>query len=246
METFRQAAARTFEDQTVEHLKNFAPKHYEVLGEAGMREVVRLGVERAGKYGFTDRRAVRFHVELMFLFGSFFDTDLQFPWAASILRDTTVDQLQRADLLHQETMKYLDQVAGPGNEYAIEALRRARAGLSKSWPPSSTGLEEVLARQMEITYPQKCQRLGEKTLAAAIRSGLESAQGHSVTSVDGRVLFVTLALTLGLGFAADPLFPWIHKTLNNTGIADPNQRAERLRSKALTYADRVLANLGSV
>ena len=41
----------------------------------------------------------------------------------------------------------------------------------------------------------------------------------------------------------DPHLPWIAGTLGNQAIADPNKRAERLYSKAMTYLDEVLNSL---
>ncbi len=48
---------------------------------------------------------------------------------------------------------------------------------------------------------------------------------------------------VGHGMARDPHVPWIAKTLNNAAIEDPNKRAERLHSKAMTYLDEILASL---
>src|SRR5215813_5278770 len=124
-DTFRQTALQKFEDEMVEHLKNFSPQHCKVAGEPSVRQVIRMGVEHARKYGLTNRGPVRFYVELMFMFGSYFDTDPQCPWASAVLMDPEkVDQTFRADRLYSATNKYLAEVSGPEHQYLIEAMRR--------------------------------------------------------------------------------------------------------------------------
>jgi hypothetical protein len=52
-----------------------------------------------------------------------------------------------------------------------------------------------------------------------------------------------MAFTLGHGFTSDPLYPWVHNTLLNAAIPDPDRRAERLCSKAKVYLNAVAGNL---
>ena len=83
MAALDRAALKAFEDELVRHLQDFDPKHTTVLDEDGVRQVIRLGMERAAKYGLTNRGPIRFYIELMFLFGSDFDTDPWLPWAGA-------------------------------------------------------------------------------------------------------------------------------------------------------------------
>ena len=85
MQAFAQNAKKQFEAETVPHISRFAPRQFEILGEKTIGQIVSLGIERAEKYGFTNRGPVRFYIELMFMFGSDFDTDPQYPWAAELL-----------------------------------------------------------------------------------------------------------------------------------------------------------------
>src|SRR5579863_8700811 len=97
IETFRRATLQQFEDRMVTHLQQFAPRHWRVMSEADGRKVIRLGIDRAAQRGFTNEGPVRFFIELMFMFGSYFDTDLQHPWATAILEDSAFpDQIARA------------------------------------------------------------------------------------------------------------------------------------------------------
>ena len=47
------------------------------------------------------------------LFGSAFDTDPQFPWAAEILQSAD-HQMFRAELLHEKANEYLERSPRPG------------------------------------------------------------------------------------------------------------------------------------
>ena len=245
MEVFEQAAIRNFEDEIVEHLKKFSPRHCEVIGDNGVREVIRPGIDRAEKYSLTNRGPVRFYIELMFMFGSDFDTDPQLPWAGKILNDPmAVDQMERADQVHKKTTDYLDNVAGPVNAYTLDALREIRRAASEDVRFSGQAFENGMLSQMKRIYPQKCNYVGDVPLRMLIQRGIELATTCSVTTTRGVALFVVLMFALGHGFSDDPLFPWASRTLKDPKIVDPDKRAQRLEAKAIAYLDRVLAYLG--
>ena len=78
MLVFEQDALRRFEDEMVVHSTDFSPL-CEVIGEGQLRVALRRAMARAGGYGFTYRGPIRLFIELMFLCGSAFDTDPQYP-----------------------------------------------------------------------------------------------------------------------------------------------------------------------
>src|SRR5438093_1018839 len=122
-----QAMVQSFEKEMGRHLRDFSPNHCDVIGDSGVHTVIQHGMKKAGTYGFSNRGPVRLYLDLMFMFGSEFDTDPQLPWAAGILRDVDVsDQMERAERLHSKSLEYSDAVAGPNFEYAKEAFARAR------------------------------------------------------------------------------------------------------------------------
>ena len=81
MLAFEQAALRRFEDEMVVHSKDFSPLLCEIIGEDQLRVAVRQAMARAAGYGFTYRGPIRLFIEMMFLCGSAFDTDPQYPAA---------------------------------------------------------------------------------------------------------------------------------------------------------------------
>jgi hypothetical protein len=244
MTSLERCTLTAFEEDMLAHLREFAPLHCKVIGESGVRDTIRLGIERAKRYGLSNRGPVRFYIELMFMLGSHFDTDPQMCWAAWILQGTWIaDQMERAERLREQTAHYLEQVAGVDNAYAVGAFRRLQHLSASAFPDPTADLEFQLMSGMKWVYPEKCAYLGDPPLLAVIDRGIRTAAGLGIAKPRGIALCVALAFAMGHGFADDPLFPWVAKTLSEPGIADPNMRAERLRAKATTYLERALGNL---
>lgn len=245
LEQFERDAFRRFEDDMVSHLKDFAPHHFGIIGDGGTRDVIRLGAARAANYGFTNRGPVRFYIELMFMLGSYFDTDPTLPWAREVLCDTLViDQMERADLLHEHLLLYLQKVAGPENQYIIKALQRMRGVTSEAVLATGGDFEETMLSHMRSVHPERCDHVGERPLKFLIQWAVAASNRSAIGTQRGRVLFVALMFAMGHGFANDPLFPWVRRTINDPRVADADKRAERLERKGLVYLERVLANLG--
>ena len=244
MTALEQAVLKTFEKEMVEHLKKFSPQHCEVMSEPRVRSVIQLGMARAKTYGFTNRGPVRFYLEMMFMFGTDFDTDPLLPWVAKILNDTAMpDQMKQADRLYEVLMDYVEKVAGPDNEYVNEALRRASLQRFEDLPLPAGNFEKEMIARLTANYPQKCEYVGESALRELIPLGVALANKHSVSMNAGKVFLIGLMFAQGHGFATDPQLPWIARTLTNPAITDPNKRIERLFSKTMTYLRHVLTSL---
>ena len=217
METFQKVALQRFEDEMVVHSQNFSPELCSVIGDAQLRFAVRFAMTRAKSYGFTNRGSIRLFIEMMFLFGSSFDTDPQYPWAARILADSS-EQMQRAKRLYEKIIDYQDKVSGPNAVNTIEALWNLSFLPTQPFNYNTNNFVSGMLQEMTSIFPQKAAYLGNEALQALIHSG-----GH--------------------GCSHDPLYPWIANTLLDEKIVDPAARAERLEKKALTWLNHVLANL---
>jgi hypothetical protein len=244
IDALEQSARRRFEDDMVAHIGAFAPRHSEVLGEEGIRRVIRLGMERSAAHGLTLRGPVRFYIESMFMFGSHFDRDPQLPWASEALADGAMsDEIARADLLYARAMKYAEAVGGPGACYQVEALRRLAQEDVEHLPDEEAMLDEYALSRMKVVYPQKWEYVGEPTMRLLVRSARELAGRLGLTSTLGKATLIGLMFALGHGSAEDPLYPWIGSTLAKSAVEDPDIRAERLFSKSQTYLKHVLSGL---
>jgi len=102
-----QASQGTLEERILAQLQAVWPQKHERVGLGALRHLVHRGTEAAERYGLADGFAVAVYVVLMFMLGSGFDTDPQFPWAAAILSDASpAGRATRADRLYDEAMAY--------------------------------------------------------------------------------------------------------------------------------------------
>lgn len=239
---FEQRARHAFEQEMVAHLAEFSPPLFKTLGEKPMLDIVRFGMARAEKqHGFNLRGPVRLYLEMMLLFGSYFETDPQYPWAAEILASLDSDQMRRAELLYDKILDYREKVAGPEDAYALKALRNISILAQHPLAISAEDFIPAMRREITRVYPQKAAYVGEEGIDALIRKGLDGARRQRFSTARGAALIVVLMLAFGHGCGADPLYPWIGKTLKDETLADPEARVKRLEKKALTWLEHVLA-----
>jgi hypothetical protein len=233
-EAFRQHHLQKFEDEMVEHLKKFSPHQCKMAGEPAVRQGIRLGIENAGKYGFTNRGPARFYLELAFMFGSYFDTDPQYPWARAVLTSAEkLDQAGRADRLYYQLSHYLEEVAGLDQKLRVDAHQRASQLRLKDIVRGQARDESVGLLVLSAVYPQKCDYLGAASLLRLIARSLEIADRVSLNNEEGRVLIALTAFFCGHQFLADPLFPWISASLREAG--SPQVRQDRLFKKMVSF-----------
>ena len=240
MKVFEAAALRNFEDEMVEHSKEFTPRLCEVLGEEQLRVALRQAMQRADAYGFTNRGPIRLYIELTFLCGSEFDTDPQYPALGEILNSGD-DQMQRAEKLFEEFDTFLENIAGFDAVNVFKALEALAKFARKPLNFSSENFDSQMAREMNLAFPQKVAYVGDEGITTLIHEGRTEAKAYGFPSVRGDALLVILKFAFGHGCTNDPLYPWISNTLNDKRIVDSSARASRLEKKALTWLDHVLA-----
>lgn len=239
---FGRAASQSFEDDIVGRLQRFAPHHAAGIGEDAVRLVVRDGITRAASYGFTQRGPVRFYLQLMFMFGSDFDTDPQWPrWTHDLLRSGSIaDQMGRANRLHRGLQDFLQRVAGPGNALARAAVYNFRrvAGEPLPFPPDQ--FTDGMLQQMREIYPERVDYVGRDALVALIEEAKVVAGRHGLTTPRGMALTCLLMFELGHGCFRDPLYPWIGRTTIETRHLDPEPRTRRLEGRTRAYMELII------
>lgn len=223
----------------MEHSKGFSPKLCKIIGDENLRDALRSAIRRAAGYGFTNRGPVRLYVELMFLCGSAFDTDPQYVPLGQVLR-ASGDQAERAELIHQGSLAYLAEVAGPGNVNVRDALKKLSVFAKAPIPFMLETLPSDLLREMARMFPKKFAYAGEAGLKALIEEGITEAKKYQFIGVRQTTLIVVLKFAFGHGCTQDPLYPWILRTLRDEKIMTAAARAERLERKALTWLAHVL------
>lgn len=239
METFRESALAAFETEMVVHCSGFSPRLCEVIGEEQLRVAIRQTIGRARFYGFTNRGPVCLFIEMMLLFGSAFDTDPQYPWAAEILKSHELDfQMQRARHLYKKTLDYLKKVVGPEDMFTLQALKPISALAQLPLPVSRENFISDMMREIAYVYPEKAAYVGNDALEQMIREGINEATAHGMATTHSMAIFCVLMFAFGHGCTDDPLYPWIARTLKDEKITGPATRTERLQKKAMTWLDR--------
>lgn len=246
MAAFRQTAIHNFENRMLEHLKEFFPRHCQILGAEQVRKVIRLGLEQAKQYDFDSERNVHLFVGLMFMLGSYFDQDPQLPWAANILTDENITNPNtRADRVHDRAMAFLNQVAGKDNQYLERALLNAHklpiSALSRSGDDRQIGFEDYMLKLLYALFPEKYEAVGDLNTRQLIRQGDQTARGHHLTGEQGIAFYISLMFLLGAGFDNDPQYPWATTVLNDASLTDPVQKADLLHQEAKAHLEKWLA-----
>jgi hypothetical protein len=240
MAVFEQAALRRFEDEMVAHSKDFAPTLCEIIGEEQLRVALRHAMARAARYGFTNRGPIRLFIEMMFLCGSAFDTDPQYPALSKVLRSSD-DQMDRAEQIHEGFLDYLERVSGPGAANVRKALRDLLTFARKPLTFSANDFVAGMLQEMTRAFPQKAVYVGEEALTALIHEGIAEARKYGFATVRPKAMVVVLMFAFGHGCTYDPLYPWISRTLSDPRIIDSAARAQRLEKKALTWLEYVVS-----
>lgn len=243
IEAFDEAARLRFEGKMVEHLAGFLPPLFKAVGEGPLRKTIRLGITRAGNYGLTHQEPVRLYLELMLLFGSYFDTDPQYSWAAeSLLKMDAGSQSERAERLFEKALEYQARVVGPQDDYASRVRRAIRFlfEMTRSQVSEKNFIPDMMQEVWRADSP-KAIYVGSEAIEALIHHGVEVAKSHRLTSVDGMRWVVILMLLFGHGCINDPLQPWISDALKNTDAGAPETRVECLRAETFAWLEQLLA-----
>jgi hypothetical protein len=85
------------------------------MDEAALHLMIEMGLESAKRYKITSKRGAAAYIGLMFMLGSSFNTDPQYPRASSILNNPSLgDEAARVKKLHEEAIAYLERLLSAG------------------------------------------------------------------------------------------------------------------------------------
>ncbi|MBX2808903.1 MAG: hypothetical protein KTR20_09770 [Cellvibrionaceae bacterium] len=236
MQVFENIALQKFEDDMLIHSKQFAPQRCDIIGDKQLRLVIRQAIDRASHYQLTLKGPVTLYIEMVFLFGSGFDTDPQYPEFHLRLTDSG-NQQQRAEALYNYVMHYQDTVYGPDNIYTYQALSQLTKQQLKIRP---NHFVDDLTIQLETFYPQKAIYATPNKIIDLVDFAKQQAQDYGFSSHGAQVLMVILMIAFGHHCTHDPLYPWIAHTLNNSQLSNTNDRAKLLGEKAKTWLTTIL------
>lgn len=234
MRAMERAVAAEFAEQIATHLFEFAPQHCRALGRARVVSIARDGIARARACGFERRGEVQLFVDLVFLFGSAFDSDPQYHWLHRFLDDSQSDAAARADALHAAAMDYIEKVAGLDRAAYREAMARAQQldfdRLAPDMDAQAMGM-----RYFRHVSPAKLGYVGEPALSALIAHAAASAQKLGATSGASTFRLAALMFVLGHGVLEDAQYPWVADLLADGEGMSADERIARIPSRAFAY-----------
>jgi hypothetical protein len=244
MRLLRLSALDLFKEDLLQHLSRFAPELHALRGDEVFRHLIDEGVARAARYGFTNRGPLRFFLECMLSYGAEFDTDVQIRGLQeSLVHQHANGQEWHADQAFAAIERYQIQTRGPGNDHAIQALRRLGPFLERLDSLADGSLETDLFALMARVYPQKFEFVGQERLRGLIAEARQEAARFNMATAAGAGLLCGLMFALGHGISRDALYPWVRTTLTQPPVQDAARRIERLRRKTRIYLKATLNNL---
>lgn len=91
-------------------LRRIWPERVDELGEEPLAQLIRRSYEAAHHSGLAARHDLAIYLVCAFLFGSGFDRDPQYPWAAAALSAASGDGARRAERLYHEGLSWLGRM----------------------------------------------------------------------------------------------------------------------------------------
>ena len=232
-----QASVDNFVLEICEHCKEFAPGLVEPMSDEELVEAVRHGMERAETYGFDKRGPVRFFIDMMISFGTGFDTDPQYPWAAEILsRHGEMEQMALSDELHAKSMDAFNIVFGPDNETSKRSIRQMMDRIEGGIQFKRDNFRQEMLILLKDIHPLKFDLVGEDALSTLIDQAIARGRDrYGFKAPRSMALMVMLMFALGHKFDQDRFHPWVSHTLQGEPPENPDDLAVMLERRALTW-----------
>ena len=242
MDIFKSAAFKRFEDDMIEHIKEFFPNHFRIAGEPTIRKVVQYGIERSNTYGFVTERNMCLYITVMTILGSNFDKDFFFPWAPEILKEENkLNPSDRADKLADTALDFMKKIAGQNNADMNRAFLKLRKEHPKIITRRPSDDFTVYTKDfLRNLFQKKYMTLGEAIIDRLIRHGIKTTADYNITNQNGQLLLIVLMFFMGTACDREPFLPWLSKVLNDPTPQDQNEKVKRFYQESVNYLEKWL------
>ncbi len=243
MKALEQVALKDFEDDMVEHIKEFFPNHYKTIGESQIRKVIQYAIERGEVYGFTTHRNVCLYLNNMLILGSNFDVDPQYPWAAEILNEKSdiITEI-RIDKLSDKTLEVFSDIAGTKHIHLNRAFLKLQKDTEQVVSKSINGnLKDELHNRLKKIFPSKYEVVGEQNINKLVECGFDDSKYYHLKNESNVLIYIIFMFMLGRGFNKDPQFIWAEETLKDPSLIDDSEKIDVLCQKAKAHLNEFLA-----
>lgn len=103
------ASSDDYESAALAHLETLFPHKCAIVGNANLKNLIQAGLKRAPAYGIIGKTDMAMYTGMMFLLGTFFDIDPQFPVAETILNDPELrSPSEKLEKLRTQAMRLLE------------------------------------------------------------------------------------------------------------------------------------------
>jgi hypothetical protein len=224
MQRIEAVMLNSFEGRVLEHIRQYFPTHWRVIGPQQMQQVVSSGLKRARDGGYPAERDGYMFVTLMLFFGSHFADDPQYPWLAATLNSNApAESSVRLENAFDAAMAFLSEAGGPHHEHRIEAYARARTTLLQELESAPQISSDYVLNTLKWIWPQKYQLVGERDLRRLMQSVVKKGASRGVGSSDSALVRVVASFLFGHGIAEDRQFPAL------AGVLSQQSNSRQLR-----------------
>lgn len=241
IDVFKETALKQFEDEMVEHVQDFFPNHFALMGEEGIRTLTRYGYVRAKPYGLISKRNVCLYINSMLLLGSHFDKDPQYPWASEILNNESgINPNDRMDAVSEKMLDFMEAISGPRHLNIYRAALNMKNNHQKIYQTLVLGDIADTSKDLFRLFPKKHEAVGEEHIEALVKKGVTDARRYGIKDESLARVYILFMFSMGAGFASDPQFPWTSQILNDDTIPDERAKVELLFQTAITTLEDFL------
>lgn len=233
-------AVSQFESDMLAHLGLHYPIDRLLLGDDGLRAVVRGGLQKAMAAGFTQSDDLARFVTLSLVLGIGFSDDPLLPWVSRIVV-RGAGRPGTGERLTEEAAVYLELTNGADGRAALVAMLRAVSldFATATDADASADPDASLWQLLRHLWPRKHRRVQPAQRAAFLRSAKAAAAADGMDTAGSVRLHSILAFLLGIEFSKDPALPWAQAALAATAGAPGGIRARALYDAGVAAVARL-------
>ncbi len=244
--TLQGLAVSRFEADMLAHLGRHYPLDNRLLGDDGMRAVIRYGRQKAMAAGFNTAEDIARFVTLSLVLGSGFTNDPLLPWASRLVAQGAGTP-GTGERLVEEAEVYLELTNGADGRAALVAMLRAVsldfATATATEIAADSGLDPdpdvSLWQLLRHLWPRKHRRIQPVQRVAFLKAAKAAAAADGMDTAGSVRLHSILSFLLGVDFSNDPALPWARAALTATAGAPGHVRAHALYDSGVAAVARL-------
>ncbi|MEM9436930.1 MAG: hypothetical protein AAGA15_07805 [Pseudomonadota bacterium] len=204
MQSASHALVERFATKLEGFLRDQVPLHSAAMGDDCLSVVARLSVDRANALGFHTERELQIFAVYSMLFGSYFDSDPQMPWARDRLTRPGLEPWQRIDLFRARAEQEIV-------EQEETSARQDPLAVLVSLDPNEMAFGRVdyqtaLSEWYAALFPGKAKSMRSVDMRELSGRAEELSSSCGLSPQSGPKLMVATMGVLGFGFYWDPRY----------------------------------------